>query len=157
MLRVTQLSKQSDLKLNKYCLHNKCFPKETDLRYVAWIKAKKTLSFSRRTGKRSQIKMKLLLIAWVVASVFVLGTYLFFLGVDENNRNVLDNCYGVRRTRCRHLKLLGACIGRKLISDRPYHLALVTSWVSRSLAFPTFASSTMIIRISHAVKAVKIR
>ena len=101
--------------------------------------------------------MKLLLIAWVVASVFVLGTYLFFLGVYENNRNVLDNCYGVRRTRCRHLKLLGACIGRKLISDRPYHLALVTSWVSRSLAFPTFASSTMIIRISHAVKAVKIR
>ena len=28
--------------------------------------------------------MKLLLIAWVVASVFVQGTYLFFLDVDEN-------------------------------------------------------------------------
>ena len=101
--------------------------------------------------------MKLLLISWVVASVFVQGTYLFFLDVNENNRNVLDNCYGVRRTRCRHFKLLGACIGRNLINDRPYHLALVKSWVSRFLAFATFASSTIIIRISHAVKAVKIR
>ena len=55
-----------------------------------------------------------------------------------------------RGHNCRHFKLLGACIGGKLINDRPRHLALMTSWVSRSLAFATFASSTMIIRISHA-------
>ena len=80
------------------------------------------------------------------------------------NRNVVDNCYGKKNTmvsflpkhNCRHFKLLGACIGGKLINDRPRHLALMTSWVSRSLAFATFASSTMIIRISNAVKAVQI-
>ena len=113
--------------------------------------------------------MKLLLIAWVVASVFVQGMYLFFLVSTKINRNVVDNCYGKKNTmvsflpkhsrrghNCRHFKLLGACIGGKLMNDRPRHLALMTSWVSRSLAFATFASSTMIIKISHAVKAVQI-
>ena len=134
------------------------------------LKPIQTLSFSRRTGKPSQIKMKLLLIAWVVASVFVQGTYLFFLDVDENQseccrqllwraKNTMVSFlpkHSRRGHNCRHFKLLGACIGGKLMNDRPRHLALMTSWVSRSLAFATFASSTMIIRISHAVKAVQI-
>ena len=125
------------------------------------LKPNQTLSFSRRTGKPSQIKMKLLLIAWVVASVFVQGMYLFFLDVDENQseccrqllwraKNTMVSFlpkHSRRGHNCRHFKLLGACIGGKLMNDRPRHLALMTSWVSRSLAFATFASSTMIIRI----------